>query len=107
MAVASSRPPSSGGAAPATSSTHVAAPAVSIVSGGDTIGDRGVGAYIAAHGADAVFADIAPTLRAADAAWVNLESPLTDLSAPYPGKDVNFGAICASPPASPTPASTW
>ena len=89
-AVASSRPPSSGGAAPATSSTHVAAPAVSIVSGGDTIGDRGVGAYIAAHGADAVFAGIAPTLRAADAAWVNLESPLTDLSAPYPGKDVHF-----------------
>ncbi len=54
------------------------------------MGDRGVKTYIAAHGADAVFAGIAPVLRAADAAWVNLESPLTDISDPYPGKDVHF-----------------
>jgi poly-gamma-glutamate synthesis protein (capsule biosynthesis protein) len=63
---------------------------VSVVSGGDTIGDRGVKAYIAAHGADAVFAGIAPVLRSADVAWVNLESPLTTISDPYPGKDVHF-----------------
>ena len=63
---------------------------MSVVSGGDTIGDRGVKAYIAAHGADAVLAGIAPVLRAADAAWVNLESPLTDISEPVPGKDFNF-----------------
>jgi len=75
-----------GSPAPAATST----PSVTVVSGGDTIGDRGVKAYIAAHGADAVFAGIAPVLRAADAAWVNLESPLTDISDPYPGKDVHF-----------------
>ena len=71
---------------PAASST----PSVTVVSGGDTMGDRGVKAYLAAHGADAVFAGIAPVLRAADAAWVNLESPLTAISDPYPGKDVHF-----------------
>ena len=70
--------------------TATSTPSVTVVSGGDTIGDRGVKAYIAAHGADAVFAGIAPVLRAADAAWVNLESPLTDISDPYPGKDVHF-----------------
>ena len=75
-----------GSPAPAATST----PSVTVVSGGDTSGDRGVKAYIAAHGADAVFAGIAPVLRAADAAWVNLESPLTDISDPYPGKDVHF-----------------
>ena len=80
---------SSGSPSPAASSGSVA-PAVSIVSGGDTMGDRGVKAYLAAHGADAVFAGIAPVLRAADAAWLNLESPLTDASDPYPGKDVHF-----------------
>ena len=63
---------------------------MTIVSGGDTMGDRGVKSYLAAHGADAVFAGIAPVLRAADAAWVNLESPLTTISDPYPGKDVHF-----------------
>jgi poly-gamma-glutamate synthesis protein (capsule biosynthesis protein) len=75
-----------GSPVPAASST----PSVSVVSGGDTIGDRGVKAYIAAHGADAVFAGIAPVLRSADVAWVNLESPLTTISDPYPGKDVHF-----------------
>lgn len=74
------------GPAAATSAT----PAVSVVSGGDTIGDRGVKAYLAVHGAAAVFAGIAPVLRSADVAWVNLESPLTGISAPYPGKDVHF-----------------
>ena len=90
VAAGSSQAASSGSRAPATSSTPAAAPAVSIVSGGDTMGDRGVKAYIAAQGADEVFAGIAPTLRAADAAWVNLESPLTNTSDPYPGKDVHF-----------------
>ena len=79
---------SEGGGSPAPAATST--PSVTVVSGGDTIGDRGVKAYIAAHGADAVFAGIAPVLRAADAAWVNLESPLTDISDPYPGKDVHF-----------------
>ena len=75
-----------GSPSPMASST----PSVTVVSGGDTMGDRGVKAFIAGHGADAVFAGIAPVLRAADVAWVNLESPLTDISDPYPGKDVHF-----------------
>ena len=84
---AGSNPVSAAGSpAPAASS----APSVSVVSGGDTMGDRGVKAFIAAHGADAVFAGIAPVLRSADAAWVNLESPLTNIDDPYPGKDVHF-----------------
>ena len=86
----SSQTTPSGSPAAATSSATAGTPAVSIVSGGDTMGDRGVKTYLAAHGADAVFAGIAPTLRAADAAWVNLESPLTATSDPYPGKDVHF-----------------
>ncbi len=90
VAARSTQAVTSGSAVAATSSTLAAAPAVSIVSGGDTIGDRGVKAYLAIHGADAVFAGIAPTLRAADAAWVNLESPLTGTSDPFPGKDVHF-----------------
>jgi poly-gamma-glutamate synthesis protein (capsule biosynthesis protein) len=94
VAARSSQTAPSGSPAPATSSATAdaaaAAAAVSIVSGGDTMGDRGVKTYLAAHGADAVFAGIAPTLRAADAAWVNLESPLTATSDPYPGKDVHF-----------------
>jgi poly-gamma-glutamate capsule biosynthesis protein CapA/YwtB (metallophosphatase superfamily) len=77
-------------ASAATTSTAATKPSVTIVSGGDTMGDRGVKSYLAAHGADAVFAGIAPVLRAADAAWVNLESPLTTISDPYPGKDVHF-----------------
>ncbi len=82
----STRVPSSPGASPRAAS-HAG---VTVVSGGDTMGDRGVKSYIAAHGADAVFAGIAPVLRAADASWVNLESPLTTISDPYPGKDVHF-----------------
>jgi poly-gamma-glutamate synthesis protein (capsule biosynthesis protein) len=60
------------------------------VSGGDTQADRNVKAYIAAQGGDAVLAGIARYFRAADAAWLNLESPLTSISNPWPGKDVHF-----------------
>jgi poly-gamma-glutamate capsule biosynthesis protein CapA/YwtB (metallophosphatase superfamily) len=78
--------PTSTASAPAPSAT----PAVRVVSGGDTMGDRQVKAYIAAHGGDAALAGIARYFRVADAAWVNLESPLTSTSDPWPGKDVHF-----------------
>ncbi|HUK77662.1 MAG TPA: CapA family protein [Thermoleophilia bacterium] len=89
-ATAASSAAATAGAVAAASPPAGTTPAVTVVSGGDTMGDRGVKAFIAAHGADAVLAGIAPVLRQADAAWVNLESPLTPISDPYPGKDVRF-----------------
>jgi poly-gamma-glutamate synthesis protein (capsule biosynthesis protein) len=67
-----------------------APPSVTVVSGGDTMADRRVKTFIQERGADAVFAGIAPLLRTADVAWVNLESPLTTIDDPWPGKDVHF-----------------
>jgi hypothetical protein len=72
------------------SPSPVAPPPASIVSGGDTMADRRVKTFVREHGADAALSRIAPVLRAADVAWVNLESPLTTLSDPWPGKDVRF-----------------
>jgi poly-gamma-glutamate synthesis protein (capsule biosynthesis protein) len=65
-------------------------PPVTVVSGGDTMADRRVKAFIQRHGAEAALAGIAPLLRAADVSWVNLESPLTTVNDPWPGKDVRF-----------------
>jgi poly-gamma-glutamate synthesis protein (capsule biosynthesis protein) len=79
---------SAGHTSPAT--VAVTTPPVTVVSGGDTMADRRVKTFIEEHGADAVFAGIAPLLRSADVAWVNLESPLTTISDPWPGKDVHF-----------------
>ncbi len=77
-------------AAGPTSPATAATPPVTVVSGGDTMADRQVKAFIRRHGADAVLTGIAPLLRSADVAWVNLESPLTTISDPWPGKDVRF-----------------
>ena len=52
--------------------------------------DRVVKSYIGTYGADAVLRGIAPQLEKGDAAWVNLESPLSDLGSPTPGKDYTF-----------------
>ena len=65
-------------------------PPVRIVSGGDVMTDRVVKSYISAHGAGAVLRGIAPQLEKGDAAWVNLESPLSTLGSPTPGKDYTF-----------------
>ena len=46
------KPASSAAAANGPAAAASATPTVSVVSGGDTIGDRGVKAYIAVHGAD-------------------------------------------------------
>ena len=65
-------------------------PPVRVVSGGDVMSDRGVKAYAQQYGADAVFAGVAPQLRAGDAAWVNLEGPISTVGSPTPGKDYTF-----------------
>ena len=65
-------------------------PPVRVVSGGDVMADRVVKDYISANGAGAVLRGIAPQLQKGDAAWVNLESPLSTLGSPTPGKDYTF-----------------
>jgi len=52
--------------------------------------DRVVKSYIDTYGADAVLRGIAPQLEKGDAAWVNVESPLSTLGSPTPGKDYTF-----------------
>ena len=77
------------GASP--TSTTAAEPApVRVVSGGDVMTDRVVKSYINANGAGAVLRGIAPQLQKGDVAWVNLESPLSNLGSPEPGKDYVF-----------------
>jgi poly-gamma-glutamate synthesis protein (capsule biosynthesis protein) len=87
------------GATPASSATATAngssqttadPPPVRVVSGGDVMVDRVIKGYIGANGADAVLRGIAPELEKGDAAWVNLESPLSNLGSPTPGKDYTF-----------------
>lgn len=65
-------------------------PPVRVVSGGDVMTDRVVKGYINTYGADAVLRGIAPQLEKGDAAWVNLESPLSTLGSPTSGKDYTF-----------------
>jgi poly-gamma-glutamate capsule biosynthesis protein CapA/YwtB (metallophosphatase superfamily) len=65
-------------------------PPVRVVSGGDVMTDRVVTSYIDSHGVDAVLDDLAPQFKKGDAAWVNVESPLSDLGRPTPGKDYTF-----------------
>ena len=83
--------PASGDAAATPSPTAPAEPApVRVVSGGDVMTDRVVKGYINQYGADAVLRGIAPALEKGDAAWVNLESPLSTLGSPTAGKDYTF-----------------
>jgi poly-gamma-glutamate synthesis protein (capsule biosynthesis protein) len=77
-------------ASPTASPSPTGTPSVRIVSGGDVMGDRQVKAYAQANGGDAVLRGIAPALKKGDVAWVNLESPLTTMGSPWPGKDVHF-----------------
>ena len=81
--------PGSGSGA-ATPSPGVTAAPVTVVSGGDVMSDRGVKAYASRYGADAVFSGIAPVLRKGDAAWVNLEGPISTLGSATSGKDYTF-----------------
>ncbi|MCX6373911.1 MAG: CapA family protein [Actinobacteria bacterium] len=82
--------PGDAGTTPAAEPPPAEPPPARIVSGGDVMTDRVVKSYIASYGAAAVLRGIAPQLRKGDAAWVNLESPLSTLGSPTPGKDYTF-----------------
>lgn len=66
------------------------ATSVTIVAGGDVIGDRSIRTIIGNQGGDAVFKGIAGILKRADLALVNLETPLTGGGDPQYWKDVVF-----------------
>jgi hypothetical protein len=75
---ASSSPTPSGSSSPNPSPTSAALSPVTVADGGDVMGAWGVDSAIRAHGADYVLAGIKPTLQAADFAFFNLESPLSN-----------------------------
>jgi len=79
------------GAAASSSAAPRAAPSPArVVSGGDVMTDRAVKTYAQQYGADSVLAGIAPQLEAGDAAWVNLEGPVSAKGSPAAGKDYTF-----------------
>ena len=63
---------------------------LTVAAGGDAIGARKVGTFIDARGGEAALAKMAPLLREADLAFVNLESPLSDKGRADPDKDVTL-----------------
>ncbi len=75
---------------PTSSTTTTEPPALTVAAGGDVHGDRNVGKYIDKHGGEAVFAKVKPYLEAAEVAFVNLESPISDKGSPVPGKEFTF-----------------
>jgi poly-gamma-glutamate synthesis protein (capsule biosynthesis protein) len=93
-AAAQSLAPSPSAAAPSSPTQSPSASptpaAVTVCAGGDVMGAWGVNSAILAHGADYVLAGIKPVLKAADFAFFNLESPLSNLGTPQTWKDVYF-----------------
>jgi poly-gamma-glutamate capsule biosynthesis protein CapA/YwtB (metallophosphatase superfamily) len=83
-------PSSSASPSPSSSPSPTTLPAVTVCAGGDVMGAWGVDAAIRAHGADYVMHGIKPVLSAADFAFFNLESPLSNLGSPQLWKDVYF-----------------
>lgn len=74
-----------------TSSTSTTqAPSLMVAAGGDVQGDRAVGSYIDAHGGPAALANVAPYLRSADLAFVNLEGPISDKGTKLVWKEYTF-----------------
>jgi poly-gamma-glutamate synthesis protein (capsule biosynthesis protein) len=66
------------------------APTLTVAAGGDVQGDRTVGSYIDAHGGAAALAKVAPYLRTADLAFVNLEGPISDKGTKLVWKEYTF-----------------
>jgi len=77
---------------PTTTSTTstTEAPSLTVAAGGDVQGDRMVGKYIDAHGGAAALANVAPYLKAADLAFVNLEGPISDKGTKFAWKEYTF-----------------
>jgi poly-gamma-glutamate capsule biosynthesis protein CapA/YwtB (metallophosphatase superfamily) len=77
-------------ARPTTPKPKPTATSVTIVAGGDLMADQGVASYIQTYGATSVLAGVEPLLSSADFAFVNLESPLSNLGTRQAWKDVTF-----------------
>jgi poly-gamma-glutamate capsule biosynthesis protein CapA/YwtB (metallophosphatase superfamily) len=77
-------------ARPTTPKPKPTATSVTIVAGGDLMADQGVASYIQTYGATSVLAGVEPLLSAADFAFVNLESPLSNVGTRQAWKDVTF-----------------
>jgi poly-gamma-glutamate synthesis protein (capsule biosynthesis protein) len=73
-----------------TTSTTEAAPSLTVAAGGDVQADRMVGNYIDAHGGAAALVKVAPYLRSADLAFINLEGPISDKGAKLDWKEYTF-----------------
>jgi poly-gamma-glutamate capsule biosynthesis protein CapA/YwtB (metallophosphatase superfamily) len=73
-----------------TSTTEAPAPALTVAASGDVLGDRKVGSFVDKNGGEAVFAKVGPLLEAAQLAFVNLESPLSERGTPDPHKEYTF-----------------
>ncbi len=82
-------PPTTATTAPP-STTTTTAPPLFIAAGGDVQGDRGVGAFIDTKGGEAVFAKVSPHLEPAHLAFINLETPISDLGVRKPDKEYTF-----------------
>ncbi len=76
--------------APSTTTTTTTSPPLLFAAGGDVIGDRRVGAFIDAHGGEAVLAPVKTYLEEAHLAFVNLESPISDKGARNTAKEYTF-----------------
>jgi poly-gamma-glutamate capsule biosynthesis protein CapA/YwtB (metallophosphatase superfamily) len=74
---------------PTTTST-TEPPPLTVAAGGDVLGDRDVGVFIDGHGGEAVFAKIAPFLKTADIAFINLEGPISDKGTRASWKEYTF-----------------
>jgi poly-gamma-glutamate capsule biosynthesis protein CapA/YwtB (metallophosphatase superfamily) len=96
---AAAHPASAAAGATPAAGVHADPPPVRVVSGGDIMTDRVVKSYIGNYGADAVLRDLAPSFKKGDAAWANVESPLSDLGSPTPGKDYAFEGPTSMAPA--------
>ncbi|MCL2003930.1 MAG: CapA family protein [Oscillospiraceae bacterium] len=67
--------------------------AVTVALGGDVMLAGGMGGLIGTHGPDAVISpELAGVFRSADIAMINLESAVSLLGEPWPGKDYTFRA---------------
>lgn len=81
--------PTSSSPSPSVAATAANPPAVTVVGGGDVIGDRNVRNVLAQYGSG-LFRGIAPFFKKADFGFVNLETPLTHRGDPQSWKDVVF-----------------
>ena len=63
-----------------------------MAAGGDVLGDRGAGEFIDKNGGEAILAKVKELLEPAHIAFVNLESPISDLGSRVPDKKYTFRA---------------